>query len=93
MIRLLQARALLLDHIRDYLRDRSVEELQEIERTELRRLNSAGAMIAAGGSAQEQWLITLVGGEYLLVSRRGRSISDEQRRQIATSLGVRATED
>ena len=87
VIRLFQARSMPLEQIQQQLRDRSLEQLQELEREELRKLNGAGASIV-GGAAQEHWLITAVGGEFLLVSRRGRSISDEQRRQIAQTLGV-----
>lgn len=87
VIRLLQARSQALEEIEGQLRGRSLEQLQEVEREELRKLNGAGASIV-GGAAQEHWLITSIGGEYLLVSRRGRSISDEQRRQVATVLGV-----
>ena len=60
-IRLLQARALPLEQIQETLRDRTFEQLQEIEREELRKLNGAGASIA-GGAAQENWSITAVGG-------------------------------
>ena len=88
-IRLLQARAVPLEGIRTTLQGRSLEELQELERAELRRLNDAGVALGVG-SAHENWQVTAVGGEYLLVSRRGRSINDEQRRQIAAVLGVRA---
>ena len=87
VIRLLQARSLPLEQVQAQLQDRSLEQLQELEREELRKLNGAGASIA-GGAAQEHWLITAVGGEFLLVSRRGRSISDDQRRQVAVALGV-----
>ena len=88
-VRLLQARGVALDQIEERLRGLSLEQLQEFEREELRKLNGAGAGIA-GGSAQENWLVTSIGGEYLLVSRRGRPVSDEQRRQIAVTLGVNA---
>ena len=88
-IRLLQARAVPLEGIRAALQGRSLTELQELERAELRRLNDAGVALGVG-SAHESWQVTAVGGEYLLVSRRGRSVSDEQRRQIAQVLGVRA---
>jgi DNA-binding transcriptional MerR regulator len=88
-VRLLQARGVALEQIEERLRGRSLEELQEFEREELRKLNGAGAAIA-GGSAQENWLVTSIGGEYLLVSRRSRPVTDEQRRQIAAALGVNA---
>ena len=86
-IRLLQARSLPLEQIQEQLREKSLDELQELESQELRKLNGAGAAIM-GGAAQEHWQVTAVGGEYLVVSRRGRSLSDEQRRQVATALGV-----
>lgn len=86
-IRLLQARALPLEQIQEQLSGKSLEELQETERQELRKLNGAGAAIM-GGAAQENWQVTAVGGEYLVVSRRGRSLTDEQRRQVAAALGV-----
>ena len=86
-IRLLQVHSMPLDQIQEQLQDRSLDQLREIEREELRKLNGAGAAIA-GGSAQEHWLITAVGGEFLIVSRRGRPITDEQRRQVAKALGV-----
>ena len=88
-VRLLQARGVALEQIAERLRGLSLEQLQEFEREELRKLNGAGAAIA-GGSAQENWLVTSIGGEYLLVSRRGRPVSDEQRRLIAVALGVNA---
>ena len=88
MIRLLQARSQGLEQIHAAMANRPLAELEEIERAELRRLNDAGVALAVG-SAHETWQITAVGGEYLVVSRRGRSISDEQRRQIAGVLGIR----
>ena len=86
-VRLLQARPLPLEQIQAQLTGRSLDELQELERQEMRKLNGAGAAIM-GGTAQEHWQVTVVGGEFLLVARRGRSISDEQRRQVAAALGV-----
>lgn len=86
-IRLLQARPLPLEEIQEQIRGRSLEELRELERQELRKINGATAAIM-GGATQENWQVTVVGGEYLLVSRRGRAISEEQRRQVAAALGV-----
>ncbi len=86
-IRLLQARPLPLEEIQAQIQGRSLEDLQELERQELRKINGATATIM-GGAPQENWQVTVVGGEYLLVSRRGRSITDEQRRQVAAVLGV-----
>ena len=86
-VRLLQARPLPLEQIQAQLAGLSLDDLQELERQELRKINGAAAAIM-GGSSQENWQVTLVGGEFLLVARRGRAVSDDQRRQIATVLGV-----
>ena len=86
-IRLLQARPMPLEQIQAQLAGRSLEELQELERQELRKINGAGVAVLSG-TLQESWQLTVVGGEFLLVSRRGRPISEEQRRQVAAVLGV-----
>ena len=41
---------------------------------------------APNSTSQEQWLVSAVGEEFLLVSRRGNPVSDEQRRLIAAVL-------
>lgn len=86
-IRLLQARPMPLEQIQVQLAGRTLEELQELERQELRKINGTSTTILNPGTP-ESWLVTLVGGEFALISRRGRGISDEQRRQIAAVLGV-----
>ena len=86
-IRLLQARPLPLEQIQEQLTGRTLDELQEFERQELRKINGANVAIM-GGTTQENWQVTVVGGDFLLVSRRGRSVTDEQRRQVAIALGV-----
>ena len=86
-IRLLQARPLPLEQIQELLVGRTLEDLQELERQELRKINGSGAAVLSG-VLQENWQLTVIGGEYLVVSRRGRSLSDEQRRQVAAVLGV-----
>ena len=86
-IRLLQARAVPLEQIQAQLSGKTLEALRDLEKEELRKLNGVGAAIMSG-AAQENWQLTAVGGEYLVVSRRGRSLSDEQRRQVAAALGV-----
>ena len=87
-IRLLQVRPLPLEKIQEQLEGLSLEDLRELERQELRKINGANAAIMGGAATQEQWQVTLIGGEFMLVSRRGRVISDEQRRQLAAILGV-----
>ena len=86
-IRLLQARPLPLEQIQELVAGRSLEELLELERLELRKINGSGAAILSG-ALQENWQLTVIGGEYLIVSRRGRTLGEEQRRQVATVLGV-----
>lgn len=119
-IRLLQARGLPLHHIEEQLRGRSLEELQTLERQELRKpgtpaggsvnghgLDSFGSLLAAsvnGGNGssldaastpatpppartgQENWLVSALCDDFLLVSRGGRTISDDQRRLMVALL-------
>ena len=86
-LRLLQARSLPLEEIGKQIRGRSLEELERIEETELRRLRGGPSPVTAG-AAQESWQVTAVGAEYLLISRRGRVLTEDQRAQIAAALGV-----
>ncbi len=86
-LRLLQARSVPLEEIGKQLRGRSVEELRRIEEEELRRMRGGDAPMSAG-TVPENWQITAVGGEYLLISRRGQIPTEEQRARIAATLGV-----
>lgn len=119
LIRLFQARGLPLEHIRDQLRGRSVEDLHAMERRELGQPElplpagvgpgaeaATATTVAHGGSVngqggggpmtpvaaavigpgQEQWLVSSLGDDFLLVSRHGQAISDEQRRLIVALL-------
>ncbi len=107
LIRLFQARGLPLEHIRDQLRDRSVEDLHAMERRELGQPElplpaetapespEGAALVGANGltpptpavgPGQELWLVNPLGDDFLLVSRRGQTISDEQRRLIIAVL-------
>ena len=90
IIRLLQARSLPLGQIREQLRGQETEALQEMERQELRRIHGVGSGPAAvmGHAVQENWQVTAVSSEFLLVSRRGRAVTEEQRRAVAAALGV-----
>ncbi len=88
-LRLLQARALPLEEIGKQLRGRSLEELRQLEEAELHRLEDGPAAMDST-TAQENWQVTAVGAEYLLISRRGRALTAEQRSQIAAALGVAA---
>lgn len=46
----------------------------------------AATTLPALGPGQEQWLVSPLGDDFLLVSRRGQTISDEQRRLIVALL-------
>ncbi len=93
-IRLLQARGLPLDQIQQRIHGRATEELRALERIELRML--AGAHQDGGGAALspadllplegERWGVSALGGEFLLVSRRGRTLSVAQRRMLTAVL-------
>ena len=90
VIRLLQARSLPLDQIREQLRGQEMVALQEMERRELQKLHGVASGPAAimGHAVQENWQVTAVSSEFLLVSRRGRLLTEEQRRTVAAALGV-----
>jgi DNA-binding transcriptional MerR regulator len=88
-LRVLQARAVPLAEIARQIAGRTVEELQALTEGELRRLRGGdGAAIPAASAANENWQVTAVGADYLLISRRGRPVSEEQRAQVAAALGV-----
>jgi DNA-binding transcriptional MerR regulator len=89
VIRLLQARGTPLEQIQAQLQNRPLAEIQELERHELFKLNGGSNMgNLTGAAAQEQWQVTAVGGDFLLVSRRGKPVTEEQRRKVAEALGV-----
>lgn len=93
-IRLLQARGLPLEQIQQRILGRSAEELRALERMELRML--AGASQEAPPSPLsptdllpmegERWGVSAIGNEFLLVSRRGRTLSVAQRRMLSAVL-------
>lgn len=93
-IRLLQARGLPLEQIQQRILGRSAEELRALERLELRML--AGATQESGTSSLspadllpmegERWGVSALGNEFLLVSRRGRTLSVSQRRMLSAVL-------
>lgn len=58
----------------------------EPEKTVGAGVNGTAGMLAALGAGQEQWLVNPLGEDFLLVSRRGQAISDEQRRLIVAVL-------
>jgi hypothetical protein len=93
-IRLLQARGLPLDQIQQRILGRSADELRGLERLELRMLAGAGsdgsgAALSASDMLPlegERWGVSALGGEFFLVSRRGRTLSISQRRMLTAVL-------
>jgi DNA-binding transcriptional MerR regulator len=72
-VRLLQAQGLPLNRIRELLFGRTLAELQRIEKQGLAELNETpGAVFQPSGN--EQWGVTPLNQEFLLVSRRGRTL-------------------
>ena len=87
-IRLLQAQGVPLNRVRDLLLGRTMEELRRIEE---KGLTERGATGAAGGvtfrpTAGEQWSMTPLDDEFLLVSRCGRSVSADVRERLLAVL-------
>lgn len=84
-IRLLQAQGLPLNRIRGLLLGRDLPELREIEKRGLAELDThrvASFQPALG----EAWAVCPLDDEFLLISRRGRPISQEKREQILEIL-------
>ncbi len=86
-LRLLQARSLPLAEIGRQLRGRSLDELRRLEEEELLRLRG-GHPGQGSHAARENWQVTAVSADYLLISRRGRVVTEEQRAQVCAALGV-----
>ncbi len=84
-IRLLQARGLPLRQIRELLYGRSLADLKEIERRGVAELDQAGAR-SFGPKRTEQWAMTPLSDDYLLVSRRGNALPAALLRRITNLL-------
>ncbi len=84
-IRLLQAQGLPLSRIRELLFGRTIEELTRIEKQGLAELKAA-PVASFRPSANETWGVTPLDGEFLLISRRGRALSDDMRERILAAL-------
>ena len=85
-IRLLQARGLPLNRIQQLLYGRSLDDLRRIERQGLEEWK-VEAVPAFRPAADESWRVTPLNDEFLLVSRRGRNLSETAREQILGILG------
>ncbi len=86
-VRILQAQGLPLRRIRPLLFGRTLDELREIEQRGLREIVSTDTTpFRLPQAAAELWLTLPIGEDFLLVSRSGRSVSENQRRKIAAIL-------
>ena len=84
-IRLLQAQGIPLNRIRELLFGRTIEELRQIEKRGLAELEQS-QIAAFRPSSSESWTMTPLDDEFLLVSRRGRGISDDLRVRLRAVL-------
>jgi DNA-binding transcriptional MerR regulator len=84
-IRLLQAQGIPLNRIRHLLFGRSLDDLKRIEREGLKEVQTAQPAVF-GFTHSEAWTVTTLDDEFLLVSRKGRRISAEQRKRVLAAL-------
>jgi len=84
-VRLLQAQGLPLNRIRDLLLGRKVDELEQVQRQGLAELDSIRAS-SFQPAAHENWRVTPLDDEFMLISRRGRGLSSELRELLLSLL-------
>ena len=84
-IRLLQAQGLPLSRIQQLLFGRSLEEMKEIEERGLAELKETPAAVFRPGG-DESWNMMALNDEFMLVSRRGRTIGAELRQRLLAIL-------
>lgn len=85
-IRLLQAQGLPLRRIRELLFGRTVAELKEIQRRGVAEARSFAAARTPMPAGDELWRMIPLDGEFTIVSRRGASLSTEQREALLRVL-------
>jgi DNA-binding transcriptional MerR regulator len=86
-IRLLQAQGLPLRRIRDLLFGRTVAELREVQKRGLLEVRGTGAATRFPAPAgDELWRVTSLDDDFMIVSRRGTSLSAPQRDAILRAL-------
>jgi DNA-binding transcriptional MerR regulator len=85
-VRLLQAQGLPLRRIRELLFGRTAAELREIQQRGLTEAESLSARRAIVPAADELWRMIPINDEFLIVSRRGATLSAEQREAILRAL-------
>jgi DNA-binding transcriptional MerR regulator len=84
-IRLLQAQGLPLSRIQQLLFGRSLEELKEIENRGLAEVEET-RVAAIRPSGDESWNMMPLNDEFMLVSRRGRTVGAEMRQKLLRVL-------
>jgi DNA-binding transcriptional MerR regulator len=84
-IRLLQAQGLPLSRIRELLFGRTLDELKRIEKQGLAELKAA-PVASFRPALQETWGVTALDEEFMLVSRRGRGLSQAVRERVLEVL-------
>jgi DNA-binding transcriptional MerR regulator len=84
-IRLLQAQGLPLSRIQQLLFGRSLDELKEIEQRGLADLQQT-RVSAFRPSGDESWNMMPLNDEFMLVSRRGRSVGTDVRQRLLAVL-------
>jgi DNA-binding transcriptional MerR regulator len=85
-VRLLQAQGLPLRRIRELLFGRTTTELREIQRRGLTEAKSLSVTRPLLPAADELWRMIPINDEFLIVSRRGATLSAEQREAILRAL-------
>jgi len=85
-IRLLQAQGLPLRRIRELLFGRTIAELREIQRRGMHEARGSAAARTPVPAGDELWRMIPLDGDFLLASRRGASLSAEQRAAILSVL-------
>jgi DNA-binding transcriptional MerR regulator len=85
-VRLLQAQGLPLRRIRELLFGRTAVELREIQRRGLEEAKSLSPTRHLMPGADELWRMIPINDEFLIVSRRGATLSPEQREAITRAL-------
>jgi DNA-binding transcriptional MerR regulator len=85
-VRLLQAQGLPLRRIRELLFGRTTADLREIQHRGLTEANSLSTARHLMPSGDELWRMIPIDDEFLLVSRRGATLSAEQREAILRIL-------
>lgn len=90
-IRLLQAQGLPLRRIRELLFGRTVAELREIQRRGLPETKALAAARSPMPAGDELWRMIPLDGDFMLVSRRGATLSHDQREAVLRALTTTAS--